>query len=146
MILGRFLAAALIVTAGLAAPAFQDSNTPIYVIIQTMLSYFQGPTLAILLLGILWRRTTGWGGLAGLVLGVASTVSLSAVGEDIFPSGDPFLFVAFWSFLFSLAVTIAVSLITPREPDEKLRGLVYGSVMQDESAQELLKRRVEGDL
>ena len=32
---------------------------------QTFLSFFQGSLLALLLLGMLWRRTTQWGGLAG---------------------------------------------------------------------------------
>jgi len=39
-------------------------------------------------------------------------------------------------------VTIVVSLLTPREPDEKLRGLVWSSVVHDEEAQDALQERV----
>jgi Na+/proline symporter len=112
------------------------------VAIQTLLSFIQGPTLAILLLGILWRRTTQWGGLAGLVLGVCTTMSLTAMGDEIFPSDDPFLFVSFWSFLLSLIVTFVVSLLTPAEPEEKTRGLVFGQVIHDQAVQDALKDRV----
>ena len=37
---------------------------------QTFLSFFQGSLLALLLLGMLWRRTTQWGGLSGMLVGV----------------------------------------------------------------------------
>lgn len=155
LILGRVLTVVLIVVAGLTAPVIERFET-IYVAIQTMLSLFQGPTLAILLLGILWSRTTGWGAVAGLVLGVSLTGLLSLLGGTlfapadpaqlvkVFPSDDPFLFISFWSFLFSLAVTVIVSLLTPREPPEKLRGLVFGHVMKDDAAQAVLRERVNG--
>ena len=45
------------------APVIGKFET-IYVALQTILSFFQGPTLAILLLGILWRRATRWGEVA----------------------------------------------------------------------------------
>lgn len=143
LLVGRVLTAVLIISAGLFAPIIDRFET-IYVGIQTLLSFIQGPTLAILLLGIMWRRTTQWGALAGLVLGVCVTVSLTAIGDEIFPSDDPFLFVSFWSFVFSMIVTFLVSLITPPDPEEKTRGLVFGQVMQDEEAQAALKSRVNG--
>ncbi len=143
LVVGRVLTAVLIVAAGFLAPIIEDFDT-IYVAIQTMLSYIQGPTLAILLLGILWRRATQWGALAGLVLGVGLTSSLTAMGDEVFPSDNPFLFIAFWSFVFSMIVTVVVSLLTPRDPDEKTRGLVWGQVMQDDEVQEALAGRAGG--
>ncbi len=142
LVLGRIVTAALIIAAGLFAP-FIDRFETLYVAIQTMFSIFQGPTLAILLLGILWRRATQWGGLAGLLLGVLLTSTLTVIGDQVFPSEDPFLFISFWSFLFSLAVTIVVSLVTPPEPDEKIRGLVFQQVLHDEKAQHLLRDRMD---
>ena len=133
LLLGRLLTAVLMVVAALTARHFENDDQPIYVFIQTAFSYFQGPVLAVLLLGILWRRATGFGGEAGLILGVACTVSLSYMGERLFPSNDPFLFVSVWGFLFSLAVTVIVSLLTRPEPPEKIEGLVYGSVVKSKS-------------
>jgi len=141
--LGRTLTALLIIGAGFLAPVIERFET-IYVAIQTLFSFFQGPTLAILLLGILWRRATRWGALAGLVLGVCLTISLTAMGEGVFPSEDPFLFISFWSFVFSTLVTIVVSLLTRPEPEEKTRGLVFGQVLRDEAVQAALRGRVNG--
>ncbi|NOY42286.1 MAG: sodium/solute symporter [Planctomycetes bacterium] len=125
---GRSLTAVILVAAALYAPSFKESET-LYDVIQTLLSLFQGPTLAILLLGIFWRGATAWGGFAGLVIGVGLTMLLNILGDAVFISDDPYLFVSFWSFWASMAVIIAVSLVTPRKTAKELEGLVYGSVV-----------------
>jgi SSS family solute:Na+ symporter len=145
LILGRALTVGIIVAAGIVAPIIGERADTIYVGVQTMLSLFQGPTLALLLLGILWPRANGWGALSGLVLGLCLTSSLSLVGDEVFPSEDPFLFVSLWSFVFSCVVIVVVSLLTRPEPKEKIRGLVFGQVMHDVEAQEILRRRVDGE-
>ncbi len=117
-------------------------NDGLYVFLQTALSMFQGPVFAILLLGIMWKRATQWGGLAGLVIGVGFTTILNNV-DGLFPSEDPFLFVSWWSFVFAIVVTIIVSLLTPPEPEEKIRGLVFGQVMKDGEIQRVLQMRSE---
>jgi hypothetical protein len=38
---------------------------------------------------------------------------------------------------------VVVSLLTPREPEEKLRGLVFGQVMKDGEIQRVLSDRVQ---
>lgn len=119
-----------------------EAQHSIYNFVQTILSMVQGPVFAILLLGIMWRRATGWGGLAGLVLGLSCSYVLMTV-DGLFPAEDPFLFVAWWSFVFSLAVTVVVSLLTKPEPDEKIRGLIFGQVMKDGKIQRVLAQRVE---
>jgi SSS family solute:Na+ symporter len=142
LVTGRIVTAAMILIAGLFAPIIDRFET-IYVAIQTMLSMFQGPTFAILLLGILWKRATRWGALAGLILGVGSALTLNNA-KGLFPSDSPFLFVAWWSFVFSLIVTVVVSLLTPAELPEKIRGLVYSQVLRDDELQQVLKERVGG--
>ena len=137
--MGRGFTAALIIVAAVLCKAIADRDS-IYVFVQTILSMFQGPTLAILLLGIIWRRATQWGGLAGLGLGVPFCFILNNT-PDLFTSGDPFLFVSFWSFIFALVVTIVVSLLTPPESEEKLRGLTWSSVVHTDEAQEALEER-----
>ncbi len=140
LIVGRIFTIVVIVCAGFMAKTIGQQES-IYVFIQTALSLFQGPTLAILLLGIFWRRTTQWGALAGLVVGVMFCFLLNS-STTLFPSADPFLFVAWWSFVFSMVLTVVVSLVTPPEPEEKIRGLVWAQVVQDEIAQEVLNERV----
>ncbi|MEO2050098.1 MAG: sodium/solute symporter [Pirellulales bacterium] len=132
--LGRLLTAGVLVVAAFYAPQFAKSET-LYDVIQTLLSLFQGPTLAILLLGIFWHRATGWGGLAGLVIGVCLTMVLNILGEAVFLSEAAYLYVSFWSFWVSLAVTIAVSLVTTPKTPEELQGLVYGSVLNESTVE-----------
>lgn len=133
--LGRTLTAVILFAAALYAPSFSRAET-LYDVIQTLLSLFQGPTLAILLCGIFWRRATGWGGFAGLSVGFCLTFGLNVLGDAVFLSEAAYLYVSFWSFWIALAVTIAVSLITRREPPEKLEGLVYGRVVASSSSAE----------
>lgn len=142
LVLGRWFTVALLVGGCLGAPIVGRFDT-LYVGLQTLLSLFQGPTLALLLLGILWHRATGWGGLVGLVSGVSAAWLLTMLGEQIFPAENPFLFVSFWSFVLTAVVTIAVSLATRPESPAKLRGLVYGEVLKDPATQTALKERVE---
>ena len=110
----------------------------IYVAMQSLLSIFQGPTFAITLLGIGWSRATQWGGLFGLLAGVAISSTL------YFAAGMSFLYVAWWSFVGALIVNILISLMTKPEPASKLEGLVYGLVMRNGEIQEILSDRAEG--
>jgi SSS family solute:Na+ symporter len=129
--LGRVLTVVFIVAAGFTAPVIERFET-IYVALQTLLSLFQGPTLAILLFGVLWRRATGKAAFVALVGGVGLAAWLTAYGEDHFPSNDPFLFISFWSFVASVATVVLVSLVTPPDPPERIRGLVVGHLTAEE--------------
>jgi Na+/proline symporter len=130
------------VVVGASLVPILDRVESMYNFIQTSLSMFQGPVFAILLLGIMWRRANRWGGLVGMLSGVAFSTVLNFT-EGLFPSADAFLFVAWWSFVFTIVVTVVVSLLTKPEPEEKIRGLVFGQVMQDGQIQRVLAERVE---
>jgi SSS family solute:Na+ symporter len=135
---GRILTLVFVIWAIAFAPVTK-AFPGIYVAMQTLLSIFQGPTFAITLLGIYWKRANQWGGLAGLIGGVAISSSL------FFITKASFLYIAWWSFLGSIIITIVVSLMTKPDPFEKLEGLVYGLVMKDKGIQEVLKKRAEGE-
>jgi SSS family solute:Na+ symporter len=136
LLFGRVLTVVLIV---IAVPfATYTERYGIYNSMQKVLTIFQGATLATVLLGIMWRRSTQWGGLTGLVVGVAFSATLT------FASGLNFLYIAWWSFVLSVVVNVVVSYLTKPEPTEKLRGLVYGLVMKDDRIQKNLSDRVEG--
>jgi SSS family solute:Na+ symporter len=142
LVVGRFLTIAFVLLAVGFAPV-TDRFPGIYVAMQTLLSFFQGPTLAILLLGMLWRRTTQWAGLVGLISGVAISASMYLMRKDIFICEDPFLYIAWWSFVGSLLITTAVSLFTRPHSLERLHGLVYGLVAKDKGIQKILEERAE---
>lgn len=141
LFVGRSFTFIFVILAGALAKQFGE-NDGIYNFLQTALSMFQGPVFAILLLGIMWRRTTQWGGLFGLILGVMFTTILHNI-DGLFASSDPFLFVSWWSFVFTMVVTILISILTPPEPEEKIRGLVFGQVMKDGELQRVLRDRSE---
>ncbi len=143
LVFGRLLAGVLLVAAALVAPWIEQRFSNIYNAIQTVFSLVQGPTLAILLLGVLWKRANRLGAITGLVSGVLLSAALNSEAmAGLFASEEPFLFVAWWSFVFTLAVTALVSLLGPPEPADRIRGLVWGDVVASDELQERLLERV----
>ena len=128
LFIGRLFTVVFILVAIYVA-RFATRFESIYDLAQTLLSFFQGPSLAIIVLGVLWKRATGPGALAGLIGGIAFSALLMWVNNNatipLFQVSEPFLYGALWSFILSLTLTIVVSLYTKQEPDEKLKGLVY---------------------
>jgi solute:Na+ symporter, SSS family len=125
---GRITTLVLLIL-GVATSKISSQYPGLYVAIQSFLSYFQGPIFAILLLGIFWKRTTQWGGLAGLVIGIIVAFLLNTI-EGIFTIEDAFLYVSWWSFVTGIIVTVVVSLFTKPTPVEQLKGLVFSYGIQ----------------
>jgi len=125
--MGRIMTLVFIILAVILAP-LTKLFPGIFVAGSTMLSLFQGPTFAITLLGIYWKRATRWGGLFGLLGGVALASFL------FFIRHWKFLDIAWISFLTAMLVNVGVSLLTRPEPLEKLENLVYGLVMKKHEA------------
>ena len=106
--------------------------------VQNLFSFFIAPLFGTVLLGMLWKRATGWGGFWGLLCGIVSSVSLWAwVKIDPYalryvalsPDAKTLaqdMFQALWSFLVCVLVTVVVSLATKPKTDAELTGLVYG--------------------
>ncbi len=123
--LGRWLVVGLLVGGGLLSYPIKTRFGTVFEAFQTFLTFFQGPLLALLLLGMLTRRATQWGGLAGMLAGVLTAVLLNAA-EPLFgvTGGVPFLWTAWWSFVAALGVNALVSLLTRPYEEARLRGLV----------------------
>lgn len=106
-------------------------------LLQLVFSFVNAPLFATFFLGMFWKRTTANGAFWGLVAGTGSaalthglTVAegkggwLSKVHE--FYSGTSQAFnIAGIAFIVCFIVTVLVSLMTVRKPDDELRGLVY---------------------
>ena len=75
LFVGRLFTVVFILVAIYVA-RFATRFESIYDLAQTLLSFFQGPSLAIIVLGVLWKRATGPGALAGLIGGVAFSALL----------------------------------------------------------------------
>lgn len=102
-------------------------DTGIYTIFQTLMSFFQGPALAMILTGFFWKRANGIGALSGFLSGIVCAVGLfilhnwhHSFGIDpLFRIEEPFLYFSIWAFLTSLVILVIVSLWTRPEPPEK---------------------------
>jgi solute:Na+ symporter, SSS family len=118
----------VLVAIGTAFIAKGYSNIMNYV--QLLFSYFNAPLFATFIIGMVWRRSTPWAGLAGLIagtLGAFVTHELYSTGAVHFGSAQSANFGgAIVAFVADAVVTIGVSLVTQPKPQEQLAGLVWG--------------------
>ncbi len=103
--------------------------------VQVLHGLFLAPLFGTFLLGMFWRRTTGWGGFTGLVAGTATGLTMYLISLDAGLGAS--MARAFWAWIVTLVVTIAVSLVTQPKPDSELRGLVWGLTDQKEGVEEV---------
>ena len=112
--------------------------------VQALFSFFIAPLFGTVILGMLWKRATNWGGFLGLLAGTASSIGMfiyTSTGTDahkmaalariaLSPDAQPMaenMFRALWSWLICVGVTVIVSLMTSPRPLAELNGLVYGA-------------------
>jgi SSS family solute:Na+ symporter len=125
LLVGRALVVVFLVAGAVVAYLIIPRFDSVYQAFQTFMTFFQGPLLALLLLGMLTRWTTQWGGFAGMLIGVAAAVMMHSAGGLLGPQYRvPYLWVAWWSFVAAVVGTILVSLTTQPYDKERLRGLV----------------------
>jgi SSS family solute:Na+ symporter len=118
--------------------------------LQLVFSFVNAPLFATFLLGMFWKRTTGHGAFAGLVLGTGAAAvhyELTAVtgAASLLPkiavvhSYPSDMAQNFWGAIVAwttcFGVTAAISLVTKPKSDGDLRGLVYGLTPHSSSGQ-----------
>lgn len=109
--------------------------------LQLLHGIFLAPLFATFLLGMFWRRTTPWGGFAGLVAGTAGGLVLwgfelmGAISYGSPMAGN--FWRAIWAWVICFGITIIVSLLTSRsqKSDEELEGLVWGLTEKKEAVE-----------
>jgi solute:Na+ symporter, SSS family len=129
--------AGIVIGIGTAFIASQFSNIMNY--IQALFSFFNAPVFATFIIGMFWKRTSPWGGFAGLVSGFfAALLFQYVIGPNIgyfYPdrntSGDINaqmlnFYGAIAAFVIDAVVTVVVSLLTKPKPVSELKGLIYG--------------------
>jgi SSS family solute:Na+ symporter len=106
--------------------------------VQALFSFFIAPLFGTVILGMLWKRATHWGGFLGLLAGTLSSIGMFiwvqgnagalryiAMSPDAKPMAEN-LYRALWSWIICVVVTVVVSMVTKPVPTEQLSGLVYG--------------------
>jgi solute:Na+ symporter, SSS family len=122
-------AAGVLLSIGAAYVTLNFTNIINY--LQLLNGLFLVPPFAIFLLGVFWKGSTPWGGFAGLVGGLAGYLALyGLVQAGVLHLGSSLgadLWLAWWGFVISVVLTIAVSLLTRRDrvSDDRLGGLVW---------------------
>ncbi len=112
--------------------------------LQVVFSFVNAPLFATFLLGMFWKRTTGHGAFAGLLAGTLAAALVHGLttaegkggwlGLELheFGSGLSLAYNLAWiGFAANFVVTILVSLATKPQPEDDLRGLVYGLKEKD---------------
>jgi solute:Na+ symporter, SSS family len=106
--------------------------------VQALFSFFIAPLFGTVILGMLWKRTTGAGGFWGLLAGTLSSIGMYvwvkldhnalgiiALSKYAKPMADD-MYRALWSWLITVSVTVIVSLMTKPRTEAELYGLVRG--------------------
>jgi len=143
----------LIVSIGAAYAVMGFASIMDYV--QALFSFFIAPLFGTVILGMLWKRTTGKGAFWGLLAGTLSSVGMFLVVKFYPPAISIValsshakmmaedMYRALWSWLICVGVTVGISLMTRPRPVAELAGLVYGETeLPSEGHLPLMKRPI----
>ncbi|SHG98670.1 solute:Na+ symporter, SSS family [Jatrophihabitans endophyticus] len=125
---GRLVTVAGIVIAVFTAVLASHFNN-IMTYLQSLFSIFNAPIFATFILGMFWKKTSAWGGFAGLFAGVVSgAITFLLFQTDVFSaaSGIYETFIqAGVAFAVDIVVTLVVTAVTPRPDPATLGDIVY---------------------
>jgi SSS family solute:Na+ symporter len=107
--------------------------------VQALFGFFIAPLFGTVLLGMLWKRVTRWGGFLGLLAGTVSSITMFLLMQKVDPqrwvpifARSPLakglaqdMYQSLWSCVTCVVVTVLVTLVTKPKPDAELVGLVY---------------------
>jgi SSS family solute:Na+ symporter len=125
--------------------------------VQALFGFFIAPLFGTVLLGMLWKRVTRWGGFLGLLAGTLSSVTMFLLMQKVDPqkwvpifARSPLakglaqdMYQSLWACVTCVVVTVLVTLVTKPKPDSELVGLVYSlTPLAHEERAPLLQRPV----
>jgi solute:Na+ symporter, SSS family len=123
-------------------PIMANISAVLYEYLQKVQSYIAPPITAVFLLGIFHKRINAQGAYVTLVVGfivAAFRIVLELVKDSLdtssflFKLGDMnFLTFGAWFFLFCMALTVVVSLLTKAPDQEKVINLTFGTITEEE--------------
>ncbi len=134
------IATAIIVLLGMVwIPVMRRVNSGLYDYLQSVQSYLAPPITAAFLLGVFFKRLTAQGAftamISGFIIGIAKLICQIFKDEFnpdslVYQFGTwNFLYFCIYLFLFSVAVMVFVSFITPKPTEEQLRGLTFSTTV-----------------
>jgi len=135
VLVGQITTGMLVVFGLLWIPFMKLISGQLYQYLQSVQAYISPPIAAVFLIGVLWRRVNANGAIAALITGFVLGMGRLVV-EIIQPlqkgvlevyADINFLHFAIVLFVICTAVLIAVSLVTPPPPAEKVAGLTFAT-------------------
>jgi SSS family solute:Na+ symporter len=140
------ISTAVIVLLGMAwIPLMGRISSGLYDYLQSVQSYLAPPIAAVFLFGVFFPRLNAKGAYSAMVAGfIVGILKLTTqLLQDQLPAGSwvyqfatiNFLYFCIYLFLFSVAVMVIVSLLTPRPTYDHVKGLTFATtVAEDKSA------------
>lgn len=136
------LATAVIVILGMAwIPLMGRISNGLYDYLQSVQSYLAPPIAAVFLLGVFFPRLNAKGAYTAMVAGfILGMIKLTLqLFQDNLPAGIfqdfakiNFLFFCIYLFLFSIAVMVIVSLMTPKPSASQIEGLTFATTVAED--------------
>lgn len=142
--IGRIATTIVVILGILWIPIMQNISGVLYEYLQSVQAYIAPPIASVFLLGIFYKRINSQGAMTTLIVGlIVATlrISLELATGLLDPDGIlyalatvNFLSFAAWFFLFCVILCLAVSLATPAPEYEKIKGLTFGSLTEEQKA------------
>jgi solute:Na+ symporter, SSS family len=128
--LGRlFTVVGVLLGIGTAFIAARFSNIMNYM--QSLFSFFNAPLFATFIIGLFWKRMTGWAGFWGLLAGTVGALTAYVLYlNKVVNMGSAInatFIVATIAFVVDAVVSVLVTLVTTPTPVSRLAGLVWGT-------------------
>jgi SSS family solute:Na+ symporter len=139
------IATAVIVLLGMAwIPLMGRISSGLYDYLQSVQSYLAPPIAAVFLFGVFFPRLNAKGAYSAMVAGfIVGMLKLTAqLFQEQLPVGSllhqfatiNFLYFCIYLFLFSVAVMVIVSLLTPRPTYDHVEGLTFATTVAEDKA------------
>lgn len=139
------IATGVIVLLGMAwIPLMGRIDDGLYNYLQSVQSYLAPPIAAVFLLGVFFKRLNAQGAYSSMVIGFIlgmTKLALQIFQQDLEQGGwlhqfatMNFLYFCIYLFLFSIAVLVIVSLLTPAPTEDKTAGLTFSTTVAEDKA------------
>lgn len=141
---GRIATVIIVILGMVWIPVMKKVNTGLYDYLQSVQSYLAPPITAAFLFGVFFKRLNAKGAYAamvsGFIIGILKLICQIFKadfdqGSLIYKFGNwNFLYFCIYLFLYSIAVMVTVSLLTPKPSEEQIKGLTFATTVAEDKA------------
>lgn len=139
---GRIATGVVVILGMVWIPMMGRISSTLYTYLQSVQSYLAPPIAAVFLLGVFFKRLNAKGAYSAMVIGFV--LGLIKLTLELFKSELSgalydfatinFLYFCIYLFLFSIAIMVTVSLLTPKPDEANIQGLTFGTTVAEDRA------------